>query len=300
VLGGILAGLGAGALWGLVFIAPQLAPGLSAVDLVAGRYLFYGLTSLLVMAVQMRSRPLPTWRQAGAAAGLSVLGFSGYYLLLVLAIRDAGPALPTLMVGTIPLWVMLLGKPEHLQWRQLLPGLLLTALGLVLMVEVPEAGAGQDGGSEALTYWRGVAYAVAAMLSWTFFAVLNSAWLKNHRDISTTDWANWMGVAAGGAGLTLWAVVGSEPKVLLAQTDIAQAAMVCIAIGVGSGWLATVLWNRASRVLSASLCGQLIVSETLFGLAFAFAVLGQRFTLAQVVASVLFVLGILASIRAHR
>jgi drug/metabolite transporter (DMT)-like permease len=300
MLGGIFAGLGAGALWGLVFIAPQLAPGLSAVDLVAGRYLFYGLTSLLVMAVQMRSRPLPTWRQAGAAAGLSVLGFSGYYLLLVLAIRDAGPALPTLMVGTIPLWVMLLGKPEHLQWRQLLPGLLLTALGLVLMVEVPEAGAGQDGGAEALTYWRGVAYAVAAMLSWTFFAVLNSAWLKNHRDISTTDWANWMGVAAGGAGLTLWAVVGSEPKVLLAQTDIAQAAMVCIAIGVGSGWLATVLWNRASRRLSASLCGQLIVSETLFGLAFAFAVLGQRFTLAQIVASVLFVLGILASIRAHR
>ncbi|APW42324.1 DMT family transporter [Rhodoferax saidenbachensis] len=300
MLGGILAGLGAGALWGLVFIAPQLAPGLSAVDLVAGRYLFYGLTSLLVMAVQMRSRPLPTWRQAGAAAGLSVLGFSGYYLLLVLAIRDAGPALPTLMVGTIPLWVMLLGKPEHLQWRQLLPGLLLTALGLVLMVEVPHAADGQDGGAQAWTYWRGVAYAVAAMLSWTFFAVLNSAWLKTHRDISTTDWANWMGVAAGVAALVLWAAVGSEPKVLLAQADIAQAAMVCIAIGVGSGWLATVLWNRASRRLSASLCGQLIVSETLFGLAFAFAVLGQRFTLAQIVASVLFVLGILASIRAHR
>ncbi len=295
-----MAGLGAGALWGLVFIAPQLAPGLSAVDLVAGRYLFYGLTSLLVMAVQMRSRPLPTWRQAGAAAGLSVLGFSGYYLLLVLAIRDAGPALPTLMVGTIPLWVMLLGKPEHLQWRQLLPGLLLTALGLVLMVEVPHAADGQDGGAQAWTYWRGVAYAVAAMLSWTFFAVLNSAWLKTHRDISTTDWANWMGVAAGVAALVLWAAVGSEPKVLLAQADIAQAAMVCIAIGVGSGWLATVLWNRASRRLSASLCGQLIVSETLFGLAFAFAVLGQRFTLAQIVASVLFVLGILASIRAHR
>ncbi len=299
MLGGILAGLGAGALWGLVFIAPQLAPNLSAVDLVAGRYLFYGLTSLFVMAVQARSRPLPTWHQAGAAAGLSVLGFSGYYLLLVLAIRDAGPALPTLMVGTIPLWVMLLGKPAHLQWRQLLPGLLLTAVGLALMVEVPQSDAGQ-GDAQAWVYWRGVAYAVSAMLSWTGFAVLNSAWLKHHRSISTTDWANWMGVAAGAAALVLWMAVGSEQKVLLAQADSAQAAMVCIAIGVGSGWLATVLWNRASRVLSASLCGQLIVSETLFGLAFALLVLGQHFTQAQIIASVLFVLGILASIRAHR
>ena len=146
----------------------------------------------VVMVVQAHKRPLPTWRQAGAAAGLSVLGFSGYYLLLVLAIRDAGPALPTLMVGTIPLWVMLLGKPEHLEWKQLLPGLLLTAVGLVLMVDAPDSTSGQ-----AWTYWRGVGYAVAAMLSWTAFAVLNSAWLKTHRDISTTDWANWMGVAAG-------------------------------------------------------------------------------------------------------
>lgn len=107
-------------------------------------------------------------------------------------------------------------------------------------------------------------------------------------------------MAAGVAALALWGLVGTELKVLLAPEDIAQSAMVCIAIGVGSGWLATVLWNHASRRLSASLCGQLIVSETLFGLGFALAVLGQHFTLAQMAASVLFVLGILASIRAHR
>ncbi|MES2949998.1 MAG: DMT family transporter [Pseudomonadota bacterium] len=299
MLGGILAGLAAGALWGLVFIAPQLAPGLSAVDLVAGRYLFYGLASLAVMLAQARSRALPTLLQASVAAGLSVLGFSGYYLLLVLAIHDAGPALPTLMVGAIPLWVMLLGKPAHLRWQQLLPGLLLTAVGLGLMMEVPTA-ASEPGQASAWIYWRGVAYAVAAMLSWTGFAVLNAGWLKKHGAVSTTDWANWMGVAAGVAALVLWGAVGTELKVLLALADIAQSTMVCIAIGVGSGWLATVLWNHASRRLSASLCGQLIVSETLFGLAFAFAVLGQDFTLAQMAASVLFVLGILASIRAHR
>ena len=299
MLGGILAGLAAGALWGLVFVAPNLAPGLSPVDLVAGRYFFYGLTALLVMAVQARSRPLPTWHQARAALGLSVLGFSGYYFLLVLAIRDAGPEVPTLIIGVIPVWVMLLGKPAHLQWRHLIPGLVLTALGIVLMMDLPTL-LSHSTAQHATHYWRGLTYAAAAMLSWTGFAVWNALWLKKHSDVSTTDWANWLGVGAGLASIGVWVAAGSAPKVLLAHENSAGAAIVCIAIGVGSGWLATVLWNRASRVLSASLCGQLIVSETLFGLMFAFAFVGQWPSTTQLLASALFVLGILASIRAHR
>ena len=68
----------------------------------------------------------------------------------------------------------------------------------------------------------------------------------------------------------------------------------------GAAWLATILWNVASRRLSASLCGQLIVSETLFALAYSFAWDGRWPTAAQAAACVLFTLGILASIQAHR
>ena len=299
MFGGILAGLAAGALWGLVFVAPKLVPALSPVDIVAGRYFFYGLTSLLVMAVQARSRPLPTREQAWMALVLSVLGFSGYYFLLVLAIRNAGPEVPTLIIGVIPVWVMLLGKPAHLKWRHLLPGLLLTVLGIALMMDLP-ALLSQSAVSATTDYLLGLVYAMAAMLSWTAFAVWNAAWLKKHREVSTTDWANWLGVGAGLASIGVWLAAGSESKVLIAQENSAVAAIVCIAIGVGSGWLATVLWNRASRVLSASLCGQLIVSETLFGLLFAFAFASQWPSGTQLLASALFVLGILASIRAHR
>ena len=69
---------------------------------------------------------------------------------------------------------------------------------------------------------------------------------------------------------------------------------------LGSAWLATILWNIASQRLSASLCGQLIVSETLFALAYSFAWDGRWPTWAQAAACVLFTLGILASIKAHR
>ena len=39
--GGVLAGLLAGALWGLVFVAPRMVHGFSAVDLASGRFIVY-------------------------------------------------------------------------------------------------------------------------------------------------------------------------------------------------------------------------------------------------------------------
>ena len=291
---GIVAGLGAGALWGLVFIAPRMLPGLSPLDLTAGRFASYGALSATLLLL-VRQSAWPTVRQAGSALILSVLGFTGYYLLLVFAIRDAGTAVPSLIIGTIPIWMMLLGKPAGLRWSALLPGLVLTLLGLVLMMRAEGAAVaiGKD-------FWRGVAFAIAAMVCWTAFGLLNAAWLKNHRHISATTWANWLGVATGVGALGLWLVAGSDAKVLLAQPNIAYAAIICIATGVGSAWLATILWNIASQRLSTSMCGQLIVSETLFALFYSFAWDGQWPTLLQAMACVLFAVGICASIKGHR
>lgn len=294
MLTGILAGLAAGALWGLVFIAPRMVPGLGSVDLTAGRFLSYGALSFALMFL-MRQSAWPTWRQAFSALGLSVLGFTGYYLLLVFSIRDAGTAVPSLIIGTIPIWMMLLGKPVGLRWTALLPGLVLTLFGLAIMMQ-SEAHASTQGND----FWRGVAFAVASMVCWTAFGLLNASWLKKHPEVSATTWANWLGVATGLGALGLWFVAGSGVNVLLAQENRAQAALICIATGVGSAWLATILWNIASQRLSASLCGQLIVSETLFALFYSFVWDGQWPTLLQALACLLFTLGIFASIRAHR
>ena len=125
----------------------------------------------------------PTRSQLGAALGLSALGFSGYYLLLVFAIRDAGVEVPTLIIGTIPIWVMLLGKPHGLLWRNLLPGLLFTAVGVVLMAGADSQGS-PHGVADGVVYWRGIGFAILAMLSWTAFAVWNAAWLKRHPDVT--------------------------------------------------------------------------------------------------------------------
>ena len=139
-----------------------------------------------------------------------------------------------------------------------------------------------------------------AMACWTVFALLNAAWLKRHPDVSATEWANWLGVATGVGALVLWSALGTPAAELVRQPGFAQSALVCVATGVGSAWLATILWNIASQRLSASLCGQLIVSETVFALVYAFVLDGRWPGLAPLSAAVLFTFGILFSIRAHR
>lgn len=299
MVAGILAGVGAGAFWGTTFIAPLIAPGFSSVDLTVGRYLSCGLLSvvLLLWAALRGDAQRPTLAQSGAALWLSLLGYTGYYLLLVLAIQAAGAALPVLIIGTIPLWIMLLGKPAGLRWRSLVPGLLLTVAGMALMMQVTAQGQG-DG--VATDLWLGVFYAVLAMLSWTAFGLLNARWLGKHPEVNSTLWANWLGVAAGAGALAIWAVAGTDLATLVARPGFGAFVLVCGVTGIGAAWVASVLWNMASRRLSASLAGQLIVSETIFGLLYSFAWDGAWPAALQWVACALFVLGILASIKAHR
>lgn len=176
-----------------------------------------------------------------------------------------------------------------------MPGLVLTVLGLALMMQ-----AELHTPMPSQHFWRGVAFAAAAMVCWTAFGLLNAAWLKKYPDISATTWANWLGMATGLGAFGLWLMAGSSANELLAQKNSVQIAIICIATGIGSAWLATVLWNIASQHLSASLCGQLIVSETLFALVYSFVWDSQWPGLGQTLACTLFMAGILASIRAHR
>ncbi len=88
---GIGSGIAAGALWGLVFLAPQLLADFTPLQLSVSRYLAYGLIAALVL--------LPRWRAAIAPmqasdwwtlTRLSLLGNLIYYVLLGAAVQWAG------------------------------------------------------------------------------------------------------------------------------------------------------------------------------------------------------------------
>jgi drug/metabolite transporter (DMT)-like permease len=299
---GIAAGLAAGALWGLVFVAPRMAPGFSPVDVATGRFVAFGAAALTFLLWRWwRGAARPTRSQWLAASGMSVLGFSGYYTSLAVAIAWAGTAVPALIVGTIPIVVMLLGKPAGMLWRHLALGLLATACGIALMgwqtlSHVTELQAGVF----ARQFWQGSAMAVLSMVSWTVFALWNASWLKRNPQVSSFDWTSWIGIPTALGALLLWALMGTPFGDLMAAPKVAWSLAICAFTGVGSAWVAGWLWNVASKRLSASLCGQLIVSETLFALVFGFVWDGGWPNVFEWLAAVLFVTGIVASIRAHR
>lgn len=270
------------------------------VDITAARFLVFGAISGLAVFARPAASRWPSGQQALAALGLSVLGFSGYYLLLAFGIQAAGTEVPSLIIGTIPVWMMLLGRPAGLRMSSLLPGLLLTGAGIALMIYGEWTAQHGAGGETGARFGWGIALAVASMVSWTVYGLLNAAWLQRHPGLNATDWANWLGVATGLGALLLWAVAGSDLATLKAQPDGMLFVWIALASGFGSSWLATILWNIASQRLSASLCGQLIVSETLFALFYSFVWDGRWPQATEWAAAALFVLGILASIKAHR
>ena len=296
LLTGVAAGLAAGSLWGLVFVAPKVVKEFAPADLTAARFLAFGVLSLGIVLLRRRATARPvSWSHLQAAFGLSLLGFTGFYFLLVLAIRDIGVELPTLIVGAIPVALMLVGRPHDLHWKRLIPGLLLTVAGLCLMAKMPS----QQVASQ-LVFVRGIGFAIVALISWTAFACLNARWLRTHPEVHAAEWSTWIGMASAFGGLAIWTCIGSSVEHLTAQPGFWRFVIVALILGWGSSWLAISLWNVASRTLSTSLCGQLIVSETLFALLYSFAWDGQWPSGMQWGAGILFTLGILASIRAHR
>lgn len=51
---GVACGIGAGALWGLVFLAPQLLSAFTPMQLTVARYLSYGVVAAVVLAPRAR------------------------------------------------------------------------------------------------------------------------------------------------------------------------------------------------------------------------------------------------------
>src|SRR5438105_4106278 len=101
---GIVLSLCACAIWGLVFVIPQFMQGYSPVEVVLGRYLFYGVISaaLLVKGWPHVKYPRALWVKALWFAFISNIV---YYISVVLSLRYATPAICTLIIGTCPLLI---------------------------------------------------------------------------------------------------------------------------------------------------------------------------------------------------
>ena len=177
---GIMAGIGAGALWGLVFLAPALLPAFQPLELSVGRYLAYGLiAAALIAPARRRLLRTLTWREWRALVWLSLTGNIVYYVLLASAVQTGGVAMTSMVIGLLPLVVTLVGSRDRhaVPLSKLIPSLLLSAGGLACISWQSLAAPGHAS-------WLGLLCALAALLSWTAYAVGNSRWLGQLRAVS--------------------------------------------------------------------------------------------------------------------
>ncbi len=297
---GIACGVGAGALWGIVFLGPQVLSDFSPVELSAGRYLAYGLASLLLIA--------PIWKRLSgrvtrvdwkALFWLSLAGNIVYFLFLVVAIQKAGIAVASLIVGLVPVSASLFGggHSDSLRLRALIGPLALILAGVAAInIDLFSHGGGPDATTFDLIL--GVACAVAALLSWTAYAVYNARHLKAHPHFTSNEWSLLTGLMTGAQALLLMPAFVLGPKHGMDAFPLFWGVVTVTAIGASV--IGNALWNGASRMLPISLSGQLIVFETLFALLYGFVLEHRVPRPLEWLAVALLMSGILWSAHKHR
>jgi len=267
---GLAFGIGAGALWGLVFLAPALVGSFGPLELAAGRYLAYGAISAVLIAPRWR-RLLAVLKRRdwSALAWLALAGNTLYYILLASAVQLGGIAMTSLIIGLLPVTVTIIGSRDRgaVPLRALLPSLLLCAAGTISIAWQSLGAASANPLDQQLL---GFACAVGALASWTAYAVGNSRCLAGLPHLSSHDWNLLTGVVTGGQALLL------VPLILLNGTPAhtpgtwLQFAGVSVGVAVCASLLGNALWNRMSRLLPLTLVGQMIVFETVFALLYGF------------------------------
>jgi drug/metabolite transporter (DMT)-like permease len=82
--------------------------------------------------------------------------------------------------------------------------------------------------------------------------------------------------------------------------DVGKYLVLMAILGLCASWLGTLFWNQTSRLLPTALSGQMIVFETIFGMAFAFGLRGE-WPNSPIVAGLAFlILGVVLGVRATR
>ncbi len=132
--------LGAGMLWGLVFVGPVLLPEYPGVLQSVGRYVAFGLIALPLGWLDRAALARFTRADWFAALKLAAVGNLLYYTCLASAIQRAGGPVVTMMIGTLPVIIAICSnlrdhrRDGRLPWRRLLPSLFAIGLGCELIV----------------------------------------------------------------------------------------------------------------------------------------------------------------------
>lgn len=298
---GIALALAACFVWGLIFVVPLFMEGFTSMEVALARFIAFGACSLPLL---LKKKIMGEFRYSSSiwwwSIPLSFAASLAYYPFVVLALRYSTPSICALILGLAPITIAFSGnwKEKECSFRSLIPSACLILVGLV-MVNLPYLQ--KEGASSHL---MGLLFAVVALLSWNWFAVTNSRFIKRHPELRPSDWTTLLGAYS-----LLWAVVGAlilylsdSPllgleKFQLSNPQLPSFLIGALILGTACSWVGGYLWNRACPRLPISLAGQLLIFETIFGLLFAYSLERRSPPLIEALGICLFLAATLYSIR---
>jgi drug/metabolite transporter (DMT)-like permease len=305
---GVLCGLLAGAMWGMVFIVPEFLSAFTPLEMACGRYIAYGLIAASLMG--MRLPPLLRRLDRNDIIAMVKHALAGnivYYMLLALGVKLAGVAATSLIIGVLPISVTLMGHKDHgsVPLKQLVLPLLLVAAGIACInvdVFTHDVGNGLPLNAKLL----GVLCATGALACWTWYSVDNARYLKRNPHFSSGEWSSLYGISSGlialVIGLVAFAVFHGDvtgAAAIASGRDWTVFWIVNALLALGASVIGNHLWNVASRKVPLTLSGQLILFETLFALLYGFIYKQQLPRTLEIAAVVLLVAGVMWSVRVH-
>lgn len=297
---GIACGVGAGALWGLVFLAPELVSNFSPMELAIGRYVAYGLIAATLIVPRWRVIKNTLTRNDWIALfWLALAGNTLYYILLASAIQLSGIALTSLIIGFLPVAVTIIGSRDHgaVPLSKLWLSLFSCIAGAVCIgwqaLTLPATGS-------LGTQVTGLLCALGALVTWASFAIGNSRALERRQHFSSHDWNLLTGVVTGMQALILVSFAMILQSTAHNSEDLLKFAGVSLAVAVLASIFGNVLWNRMSRLLPLTLVGQMILFETVFALIYGFAWEQRLPTLLEAAAFMCVSVSVISCVHAHR
>ncbi|MBS1081233.1 DMT family transporter [Gluconobacter kondonii] len=295
---GTLCGVGAGSLWGLVFLAPELVRDFTPLELSIGRFLAYGIIAFVVIMPRwsiLKSRlKKQDWR---ALFFLSLFGNTLYYILLSKAVQSGGIALTSLVIGFLPVAVTIIGSRDKgaVSLTSLSPSLLLCGAGAICIgwqaLKAPEATHQTS---------MGLLWAITALLSWTTYAVGNSRSLLRLSTVSVHDWNLLMGLVTGAQAVCLVPIALVTCQLDYDFMSWSWFIGVSAAVAIIASFLGNALWNKMSRLVPLTMTGQMILFETLFALIYGFIWERRWPRPIEVAAFTLIVCSVMTCVSAHR
>ncbi len=295
----VIAAIGAGACWGVSFVAPRALPETTPATLAFFRFFFFALPSGIALFFRRKSLPRLSPAAIRSALGLSLGGFSLYYALLAIGVQGIGVPFATAIIALLPLTILLASTPVA-RWRSLgLPIALIAIGGVLVPMELFGPAYSALLARTPLERVLGLVATLSALALWTVFAVRNALFLKRNSEWKPLDWAGVLGMAAGATAFALFLVVERERAAdrFIAAVGNPRVLAWTGFMGVAGAWIAGVLWNFASRVLPAGALGMLLVFEAIFGLAFGFLYDGRGPTPREALAAGCLIAGALIGIR---